>query len=323
MLLHAGSLLKTPWLMPSGYLAVDLFFVMSGFVIAHSYDAKLPTLGLWGFMKVRAVRLYPVYLLGLGLGLPCGAILALRHAQSLGGVASAFGANLFFLPAPPSAFAAGAISPLDGPAWSLFFEMWINILYGLLFPRLSARVLSVIVFTSAGFLATLAFSSSSLNGGPYWSTFATGAARVCFSFPLGVLLYRWRDRLPDLSPAAPLVLFGLIGGFEIPGSAWHDLAFVLLASPLLVIAASQGRAKPALAAYGAAASYCLYAIHFPLFQLLSGATHMLGVNPIILTFALIAALLVLCPIIDRLYDRPLRRWLGSNRKEASEQGAAP
>jgi peptidoglycan/LPS O-acetylase OafA/YrhL len=322
MLMHASVLLDAPWLMPSGFLAVDLFFLMSGFVIAHSYDAKIPSMGIWGFLKVRVIRFYPLLLLGLGLGALRAAILVLR-GQSTDGMVLAFGANLLFLPAPPSAFSAGSISPFDGPAWSLFFELWINALYALLLPRLSSKVLAALVCCAGAGLGYLAVTRGNLGGGVHWPEFAIGVARVSFSFPFGVLLFRWRNALPDLSRLGLLVAPVLLAYFMLPPSALHDLAFVVIVSPVLVIVALRGGAWEPLAAYGAAASYALYAIHFPLFELLSGATHSLRIDPVLPTAGLIVSLLVACPLLDRFYDRPIRRLLGASRRQAAQQDAAP
>lgn len=52
------------------YLAVDLFFVLSGFVIAEAYSTRLKDgLSCFEFMRIRIIRLYPLYLLGTLLGI--------------------------------------------------------------------------------------------------------------------------------------------------------------------------------------------------------------------------------------------------------------
>ncbi len=323
LLFHARTLFHAPWLMPSGYLAVDLFFVMSGYVIAQAYDDRLRTMGVLKFLRARVVRFYPLFALGLAFGLVRVVGEALRgHAAP--GLWSALGAGLLFIPAPVTPFSRGELSPIDVPAWSLLFELWINVLYALLLPRLSVRALCVVTAVAGACLAVTAIAfGSPLNGGADWGSVGVGCARVAFSFPLGALLYRCRDRLPDLSRGAPFIPVALVALFSLPSAPATDLVFALLGSPLLVIAALRGGAPAALAAYGAATSYALYAVHHPLLDLVRGVSRTLGVESAPLAAAVIAALLLICPMLDRFYDRPLRRWLGASRREASEQGAVP
>lgn len=51
-----------------GYLAVDFFFVLSGFVIGYAYDDRWNRMTTWGFFKRRLVRLHPMVLMGTVLG---------------------------------------------------------------------------------------------------------------------------------------------------------------------------------------------------------------------------------------------------------------
>jgi peptidoglycan/LPS O-acetylase OafA/YrhL len=308
LLFHASGLLHAPWLMPSGYLAVDIFFVMSGYVIANAYEAKLPSMGMVAFLRVRAIRLYPLFLLGLAIGLLRGLILIHRGLAPTG-VITALLANLVYLPAPPSAFSGGVISPLNAPGWSLIFEVWVNVAYAALLPKLSKRALMVLVIASGAIMLGLAIAGRPEIGGNEWGNLWLGVPRVIFSFSLGILLFRCRAKLPDLRWLAPLMPLALVIVFQIPTSEWIDMAVILVASPLLVIAAVQGGAPHRLALYGGAASYALYAIHFPLLELCSGAVNTMHLSSVPLGLGLVLALLVGCPLLDRFYDRPIRRWL--------------
>ena len=51
-----------------GYLAVDFFFVLSGFVIGYAYDDRWDKMTTWGFFKRRLVRLHPMVIMGTVLG---------------------------------------------------------------------------------------------------------------------------------------------------------------------------------------------------------------------------------------------------------------
>jgi peptidoglycan/LPS O-acetylase OafA/YrhL len=69
MLLHFASLNGLSW-MPRAWIAVDLFFILSGFVLMHSYSQKITDgrLNFLAFFKIRLIRLMPLYLVGLVLG---------------------------------------------------------------------------------------------------------------------------------------------------------------------------------------------------------------------------------------------------------------
>jgi peptidoglycan/LPS O-acetylase OafA/YrhL len=305
---HSRNLLGIPFF-ASDHLAVDVFFLMSGWVIAHAYEHKMPRLGILGFLKVRVIRFYPLFVLGLAIGVLRFLILIRFSHQNVGilQVLEALAFNLFFLPAPPNVLATNDISPLDGPAWTLMLEMAINVAYALAFRWLTTRVLIGFVALA---LAGLVFTGIVCHGlavGPHWPTAWGGVARVCFAFPLGVLLYRL-----DLPPIRLgfLVLPLLATIVCLGGSTWVDLAFVVFASPALVLIAAHSTPKwPALAAYVAGISYCIYAIHVPLIIMTDGLTHRLGVSPVGPTLAVIAGLLLVCPMLNRWYDEPLRRWL--------------
>lgn len=121
----------------SAPLAVDLFFCLSGFVIAHAYqDRIIAGLNLTSFLRLRLVRLYPAYLVGFVIGVYA---LALKQSGgqadiSIGGLIGSAVCNLLYLPFPgPHSVVMyddlipGSIFPVNDPAWSLFFEFVANI----------------------------------------------------------------------------------------------------------------------------------------------------------------------------------------------------
>ncbi len=101
LLFHSSQSLKTLWLAPSGYLAVDLFFVMSGFVIANAYERRLRDMGVARFMRVRIIRFLPLFYLGGLLGLGRAVLLTLTDTSDVTPAGAL--AYFFFLPAPPAA----------------------------------------------------------------------------------------------------------------------------------------------------------------------------------------------------------------------------
>ena len=104
---------------PSGYLAVDLFFVLSGVVIAHAYAARLNAgMRVAAFMKIRVVRFMPFYLLGLAFGLVLATALLFAGSSDALSTDKLAIALLLALLFPPVPF-GGDIFPLNVPAWSL------------------------------------------------------------------------------------------------------------------------------------------------------------------------------------------------------------
>ncbi|MBI1406563.1 MAG: acyltransferase family protein [Caulobacter sp.] len=313
-------------LLGHGYLMVDLFFVMSGFVLSAGYGARLSRGGAGGWFAVkRLVRLYPLALLGLLLGA------AVAVALSLGGLrpledrpALYLILGALFLPW----LGGGLISPFNGPAWSLQLELWINIAYGFVARRLSNRRLAAIVALAGTALIAVTLVNGQFDGGfanndparsaGPWS-YLVGWLRVGFAFPLGILLHRlWAaGRLqkiasgmtPWLAPAALLLV-----ALPPPGlTPLYDLAAVLLLFPLLVVlcanAAVSGPARTASAVTGRL-SYGLYVLHGPIlvaFRELEPA----GLSPAMRLgwYGMAAACAIAAAALaERWIDRPARRW---------------
>src|SRR5262249_19215172 len=146
------------------YLAVDVFFALSGFVLAHSYERKLLTdLSLVGFMRIRLRRLYPLYFLALVVG----GLIALGRGED---VTAAFTTGLLFLPAPQG----DVLFPLNVPAWSLFFELVINFAYALTIRFLTNRALGVIIAAGAVAVVALALSYGGMDVGWGWANWPVG-----------------------------------------------------------------------------------------------------------------------------------------------------
>jgi peptidoglycan/LPS O-acetylase OafA/YrhL len=128
------------------YLAVDFFFVLSGFVLEHAYGKRLRgEMSPAAFMKVRLIRLYPLYALALALSTVPTLTQYLHGNPPAPGVAIDYAAAILFLPTP----ASPSLFPLVGPSWSLFFELVANGAFAIFWRRLGNRVLMAVVFGSA------------------------------------------------------------------------------------------------------------------------------------------------------------------------------
>lgn len=315
------------WL-PSAYLAVDMFFVLSGFVLAHAYEHRFKAGMTPGqFMAARLVRLYPLYILAIALrmlGLLTASFSGHDVSISLGSLVSALPWNLFFLPAPPFAWNSQTpLFPLDAPAWSLLFELLINLAYVLTWRALSNRMLVVVAFVSAVCLLAWLLHFGALDGGWNQSTILVGAARVLYSFPLGILLYRMRDKLraPDMGTALPLIATALLLA---PPWSWgtapglYSLFAITVISPVLVAIGACCRTKTAFSQRICIAlgdtSYGVYVLHASLTLVFSWIfSHSLAKifhqDGNVMTVFFVISLFIGTLLVDRFYDIPVRNWL--------------
>ncbi len=126
-------------LLNNGYVAVDFFFVLSGFVIGSAYHDRIGDLGdLTKFTVRRIGRLYPLHVavLLVYLGLEVGRW-ALHNPAAFSGERSwpAFFADLFLL----QGFNAWDLT-WNMPAWSISIELWTNMAFALLALALGRRL---------------------------------------------------------------------------------------------------------------------------------------------------------------------------------------
>lgn len=305
MMTHMGG--EPARLLSGGYLAVDFFFVLSGFVLAHAYGER--TIGTAAFMRARAIRLYPLYLIGLVVGVAAAFATGTAPAQ----ITVALVLGLFFLPAPTL-----DLYPLDPPSWSLFFELFANASW---FPV--RRVLTGALAAVAILLGALAILSSDIafgavDGGGYWSNIAGGFARVGFSFMAGVLIYRLRQRIGARLPlpgAFAIVGLLVVLAAPLPRRLFDPIAVLILMPSLVFLGAScngGGRLFSRVQAQLGAASYAIYILHFPVIVVVDRLLipRLAISHPSLVTTPLTSAVVIGAALfLDRYYDRPTRRWL--------------
>ena len=313
---------------PSAYLAVDLFFALSGFVVAHAYSPRLSQgMSPWGFLRLRVVRLWPLYALGLAVGVAAVIGFRLAHDQAVGApsLAKHLGFHLLFLPLLIGGAMSGQLFPFNGPSWSLSFEVLINAVYGAVHKLLSPRFLSLFLPVSAGALLIAAVQFSGLDAGYQWASVLVGVPRVAFSFAVGLVLHSlWtRGRLPELPQrwTAPLlVLSGLLTiGLLLyaPPKALrplYDWAVVVAVWPALVALwvrlQPRGMAERACSLLGKL-SYPAYVLHVPTARVvLLAATAGFGLNATAATTSVwltsVALTVVLSLAATKFYDPPVR-----------------
>ena len=326
-----------------GHLGVDLFFMLSGFVISYAYDdrwQRTPNpLTLKEFFKRRLIRLHPMLIMGAIIGFTT---FCLQGGVKWDGTPTpmswslvALVLTMFFIPAYPGAQydlrGNGEMFSLNGPSWSLFFEYIGNLLYALFIRRLSNRALAVL--TAALGVAWCWFVTTDVSGydmiGIGWTldtvNFFGGLLRMMFPFSLGMVMARNFKpvKIKGIFWIAWAVLFGL---FSVPAFAKcgavsmngvYEFACILFVFPAIVwLAASgetTGKISSAFCKFLGDISYPLYIVHYPVMYLfyawlIENKLYTLGETwpVVIMVFAINIALAYACL---KLYDEPVRRWL--------------
>jgi len=297
VLLHSELLFNAGAVFSHGYLAVDVFFLLSGFVIAASYDARLADgLTAMQFLKARVKRLAPVYWAGTALCVM--AAVARSHFESgmaPGNVLLLGAMAAFLLPV----LAQGVFAyPANPVAWTLAWELVVNFLYARWLRRAGTPVLVALIAVLLALATAEAFVnfrgwSFGVTGADVW----LGGLRAVPEFLMGVVLYRLHCagvflRLPQVTPLLPLAAWLTIASMPQDLSPLFDLGVVVLAAPLLVATLVRGEAPLWFVPLGAL-SYPLYASHLAVIWL-AQHTPLLGLNrgpqPILAVAAVLLAL---------------------------------
>ena len=324
-----------------GFLAVDFFFVLSGFVMGYAYDERLETgsLTTGGFIRRRLIRLHPMVVMGVAVGLVCyvlhGCTLWDGTSVPWSQILTAVVFGLFLIPSPKALDVRGNYEafPLNGPHWSLFFEYIGSLVYVLLLRRLPLKALKWWV----GIMPVLLFvnaSTSEYNSIAYgWSTepynLFGGSLRLFFAYPAGLLLarlFRKRRPAPTALPAFLLCSVAIVALLAVPSlstltgiavfNPLYQCLVVCLAFPAVVWFGARGVIAGryrSLVAFLGRLSYPLYAVHYPLIYLyihwLMVGKQPFGASPWATPIALFFIALILGTLCQLCYDEPLRRWL--------------
>ena len=294
----------------SSYLAVDIFFVLSGFVICHAYSKRLSSnIGVGQFLAIRLLRLYPMYILSLlvlcsyylWIGVDIDMMTALLAAVFLPNIWSA---APFFL----------------GPAWSLFCEWIVNIIYAVItktrFFDMAAK--AALIIGALGVIGST-IQYGGLDIGFRQSDILGGVFRALYGFFAGVIAYKYHNRLGHMQfyaglICATLVVASLTASVSASVRPLYDFGVLLLA-PGIVFVSSRVLVPSAfkgICSFLGEISYPLYVLHLPMaliiLSFISGAIGGLEkaiVDVLVWYFVVLASLLSWCAA--RYIDHPVRR----------------
>ena len=328
-----------------GHIAVDFFFILSGFVISYAYDDRWTNMGTWQFLKRRLVRLHPMLVMGAFIGAVAFAAVGFGKwdgtTASTGWVMVAMLLTMFMIPAVPGVpyevRGNGEMFPLNGPAWSLFFEYLGNIVYALIIRRLSTKILTILTVVLGGLHAW--FFVGNVSGydmvGVGWTidevNFWGGLVRMLFPFTMGMLLARAfkPHKVKGAFWICSIILVTLFAVPYIPSdskislNSLYEVICIAVIFPAVVWLGACGMcgniAAKASRVLGEI-SYPLYIVHYPIMYifyawLIEKKYYTLQSCPGMVALVVLSSIL-LALLCLRLYDAPLRRWLakGISRK---------
>ena len=332
-----------------GYLAVDFFFILSGFVIGYAYDDR------WGknftmkdFIKRRLIRLHPMVIMGAIVGAITfyiqGSVQWDGTHIGISMVMLSLLCTIFFIPAMPGVGyevrGNGEMFPLNGPCWSLFFEYIGNILYALFIRRLSNKALTIVVVLLGVALASFAIFNVSGYGniGVGWTldgvNFIGGLLRMLFPFAMGMLLSR-NFKPMKLRGAFWICTLVMIALFAVPylegtesicTNGIYEAFCIIIAFPILLWIGASGtttdKKSTQICKFLGDISYPIYVIHYPFMYLfyawlIKNQLFTLGetwqVALCVYAWNILFAYLCL-----KLYDEPVRKYLAKrflNKKQ--------
>lgn len=318
-----------------GYLAVDFFFLLSGFVIVHAYDDRWGTMTLKDFFKRRIIRLHPMIIMGMLIGGICFYPSAAEMFPAIEAtpvwkliLVTAIGFTLLPVTAALDIRGWGEMYPTNGPAWSLFYEYIANICYALFLRKASNTVLAILTVIAGAALVHFAVfgGQGDVIGG--WSLDAAqirlGLTRLAFPFLAGMLLRRlykggsvknaflWSSLL-----VAAVLAFPRVGGSD---NLWmngiYDSLAIILMFPIIIYVGASGRientAMQKVCRFLGDISYPIYITHYAWIYLYYAwiqnnnvATQdAWPVGILVFIVSIVAAYAAL-----KLYDAPVRKWL--------------
>lgn len=321
-----------------GHIAVDFFFILSGFVISYAYDERWKSMSLGAFFKRRLIRLHPMLIMGTIIGATTFLIGGSKQwsgeATPIGWTLVAMLLTFLMIPALHSAKyevrGNGEMFPLNGPQWSLFFEYIGNIIYALFIRRLPTKVLAALCLILGALHAWIfVFDLSGYDSvGIGWTidkiNFWGGMVRMLFPMTVGMLLARtfkpYRVKWAFWVCSAMLIAIFAVPYIPTNGNislnSLYEVVCIAFLFPAIVWLAASGSSRGLTEKIShtlGELSYPLYIVHYPLMYLFYKwliEHHRYTLSQTLApSVTVIAASIVLAYACLKLYDEPMRRYL--------------
>jgi peptidoglycan/LPS O-acetylase OafA/YrhL len=330
-----------------GYLAVDFFYVLSGFILGYAYDDRWNRMSLWDFYKRRLIRLHPMVIAGsligacyyfLGEGSNCPNIESVKPYYFFLTIIM----NLLMIPTPVEMDIRGwgETNSFNGPNWTLSYEYLINILYSLVIRRLHTIIIGILALLSSLLLVNLALNFDifkvmqeresnkyTVIGG--WSLTSCelyiGFTRLFYPFFAGYLVYRLKlkIKIPCSFIICSLILiiflcFPRVGSGDYAYfNGIYEASVIILIFPLVIMIGAGDNTNNEIiikiCKFLGDISYPIYITHYPIIYMNSGWTayHMDDslFNKIMLSIGSFVIMMFNAYSLVELYDKPVRKWL--------------
>ena len=321
-------------LLRHGYLAVDFFFALSGYVIGYAYDDRWPRLSVLSFLKTRLIRLHPVVVIGPLLGLVAyffDPFTSTPHTPTAMAAVIALVAGVLLIPSWTLPDRGTDYFPYNGVFWTLFFEYVANLVYVFVLRSLSRRWLGLLTLVAGAVLVWRAAVHNTIHLGYDWHTLEMAPVRLAYPFLAGLLL----QRTVKISPirlgwlplsvvmlalfAAPWIWIKALAGSS---NGLYDAAVVIIAFPLIICAGAHAvpnKAWAKLCTQLGRLSYPLYGTHYALIYVY--ADWILATKPSLPSIIAVGVgtwllAIAIAWVVVFVWDEPIRRWLSGKGKPA-------
>lgn len=309
-----------------GYLAVDFFFCLSGFVIAYAYDNRIAALGLCQFFKLRLIRLQPLVIIGAVLGLITFVADPFHNFYTTTGPLKTiimFLSAAFLIPYPSIPERYNNLFYLNAPTWSLFWEYVANIVYALLLCKMNRNVHKLLLLLAAGLLVWSAFHYGHLSTGWSSDNYPGGGIRVFYSFLAGMMVCRFKWIIPN-KLNFPVLAILLVAAFCVPFvesiNKITEPLIVIVYFPLLIAVAAGATLQPAyerICKFSGDISYPLYMVHYPFIWVFFSYTEVFKPSLQLLSMLIplfTIALILFAYMVMKYVDEPVRKYFGRKSK---------
>jgi peptidoglycan/LPS O-acetylase OafA/YrhL len=287
-------------LLQGATMAVDVFFMLSGFVVYHSFAKRIVGGMSFGeYLVLRLIRLWPLYIVGLLLGLVAIGLHnsnALECVPSQSKIIQGTFQHLFFIPfynieGWPHGLDCEkfTVFPINSPAWSLFFELFVSVVFYFYithFARLSFKQFTLLTFSMVIVTAFIMGYYQQVNPGWGLPYFFMAFPRALAEFFLGMWLCQYHTHLKS-KPSVLVILISIpIVVVMCVGNNILTLIACFTLAPLLVLLLSKveiSKGGESICTLLGNLSYPLYIIHVPIYRIVMELLGTRGVSDVFLT----------------------------------------